>query len=229
MKFWGPAALALLFFSPVLSALSGQEFGDKRREAVEFSLHEVDFTLLVNQARSRDLGLSDEELERLVGSNFQFIFFNRLNTTNFVTTPPPKNVLEKMVNILQLSRELEKAVGEGRKLVMTANSDKKRKTLVRNVRGSAKRLGKMFGEYFLDIRPSPHQISLRRYDSRDVQFTHYLIQLDRLERLLRQELDHYFFNPAPGVVDLSEYYDLSIGTLSKSIIKLSDMTEKVFR
>ena len=223
MKSWGWVALTLLVFSTVLKA---QVDMLKRAKPLEFALHKVDLSLLVNEARNRGLGVSGKELETRVVSSFRFIFLNRVNHSNFATAPNPKYVIDKMIHILRLDGRLEHLVREGRRLVEAIDSGEERETLVRDVAGSASQLNKTFRRYFLDFRDSPYRITLRENDAKDVQFVHYMVQLDRLGMLLRQELDHYFFNPAPGEVDLSEYDDFSISTLSKSMIKLSSMTER---
>ncbi len=215
------------------SVLQGQRSSlDRQRLRARYSLlllREVDLTPLMNEGLSRGLGLSEKDLEKVVGSNFRFILFNRLNESSFAVSPPPKLLMEKIVKILQLDTRIGTLIQEGRRLAASGNSGREERKMVRDVADSAKKLGKIFQDYFLDLRDSPYQFNFRGHKARDVLFIHYLLQLDRLNRRLGQQLDDYFFNPAPGVVDLSEFDESSISTLSKSIVELSSLTDKGLR
>lgn len=220
----------LLLFSSVLegqdSALHRKRL---RQKYSQMLLREVDLTPLMNEGLSRGLGLSEKDLKKVVDSNFRFILFNRLNEWSFAVVPPPELLMEKIVKVLQLNARIGTLIQEGRRLVARGNSGREERKVVRDVADSAKKLGKIFQGHFLDLRDSPYRFNFRGHEAKDVLFIHYLLQLDRLNRMLGQQLDDYFFNPAPGVVDLSEFDESSINTLSKSIMELSSLADEGLR
>lgn len=201
----------------------------KDYRANNFTFDTIDFSSLIEEAQKRKLGLTENQLENLVEANFRFIFFNKLNKRNFLVTPEPEQVVEKTVAILRLNGQLETLIREGRKLAVSEGSPFQKGQLVRDMAETARRLGQIFRDYFLEIHESSYRITFRSFDSRNLQFVHYLIQSDRINRLISQELDHYFFDPAPGAIDLTEYDDYSIAILSDSVLKLSTLIEKKLR
>ena len=190
-------------------------------------LDDLDLTPLINEGLSRGVQLSEEDLGKVVDLNFRTIYYYRLNKLAFVVTP--KSLMEKMVRLLQLNTRVETLIGEGRTLTAKGNSEKQRRKVVRDISDSAKKLDKMFRVHFVDMRSSPYRVVFRRQDSKDILFIHYLIQLDQVNRVLGQELDRYFFSLEPQVVELSEFSDSSISTLSKSIVKLSLLADEGLR
>ena len=190
-------------------------------------LDDLDLTPLINEGLSRGVRLSEEDLGKVVNLNFRTIYYYRINKLAFVVTP--KNLVEKMVKILQLNTRVETLIREGRELAAKGNSEKQRRKVVGDISDSAKKLGKIFRAHFIDIRSSPYQVTFRRHETKDTLYIHYLIQLDQVNRDLGQELDRYFFSPEPQVVELSEFSDSSISTLNKSIVKLSSLADEGLR
>lgn len=232
MKTWSVVAVSFLLSFSSAHAQNGGDNGlvsPRDYRINNFSFAEIDFAPLLEEAQKRTLGLSPSELEKLIHSNFRFIFFNKVNKKNFLINPDPHQVVEKTVAILQLHERLEALIREGRKLAVGGSSSERKGQLVREIGDAAKKLGQIFRDYFLDLHPASYRLSFRSFETHDVQFVHYLIQSDRINRLLSQELDHYFFNPAPGAIDISEFDDYSVGILSESIVRLSSLTERNLR
>lgn len=231
MRFFAVPFLVAVFVAPGLRAQDPFDNGspDKDKRADRLALHQLDFGPLLQEAGKRQLGLSESELRELVLSNFRFIFFSKLNVRNFLVTPDPKQVMDQVVFLFQLNGQLEEMIREGRKLVVSHKAGSEREQLVRDIGLAARRIGRLFREYFLDLHHHAYRLTFRTFETKEIQFVHYLIQLDRINRLLGQELEHYFFNPAPGAVDLNEYDDYSIAILTNSILKLSTLTEKRLR
>lgn len=186
----------------------------------------VDLKLLVTAAAKRNAGLPEKELAKLVAANFRFIFFNKVNNRNFLMNPPPEHVVDRMVQILQLNSQIGFLIREGRRMVIGGAPGEDKLKVIREIGQLGKKLGQVFREYFMDIRHSSYRLHIHSFDDVAVVFVHYLIQLDRINRHLGQEIDHYFFNPAPGAIDLSEYQDYSVATLCESIVKLSTLAER---
>ena len=221
----------LLAFSCLKAQLdrrpSGRSIWDRR--GAQLSFENVDFTLLQEQARRHKPTLACEDLEKLVQSNFQFIFFNKLNTANFLFTPKPQIVVKKIVSILRLNEQLRELVQEGRELVAKKGSDHEKRQLVRHTGNLAKELRNTFQQYFLDIRESSYTLNVRAFETNYGQFIHYIALSQRLNRLLTEEVEHYFLNPTPGVIEISEYGDVSITVLSECLQRVSTFTEERLR
>ena len=229
------AKLAGLIVLSLLSTFTGwgaQSIGDSHRRRQEelkranLSFEDLDFASLQKQAFQRDLGLSERELDRVIRSNFRFIFLNKLNTDGFLAIPAPQKVVDRMVLVLQLNEQLKSLVQKGRQLAVTRRQEIVRRQLVRQMGKLAKELQDVFSEYFLEIQRSTYQIRFPRLTHTQTRFVHYVIQSDRISRLISQEVDDYFFNPAPEAIELSEYDRVSIKVLSGALHGLSQMMMK---
>ncbi|MBI4445856.1 MAG: hypothetical protein HY645_08085 [Acidobacteria bacterium] len=211
----------------VYRSRAAQPFWDYK--TTEISLDDVSLELLLAHASRRNPGISEKELQDRVASNFRFILFNSLNKKNFLISPDPQTVVEKSVAVLELHEQLTGLLEEGRRLVRHDGSAEKKEELVARIGETARGLRQTFRHYFLDSHPMSYVMHFYVFGNERAQFVHFLIQTEKVNRMLARELDHYFFNPAPGSVELSEFSSFSIPALSESIAKLSDLTRKKLR
>lgn len=195
--------------------------GNRRRNV---SLEGVDFTSLQEEARSIKSALVGEDLEKLVLSNFSHIFNNKLNRRVYRVTPDPQDIVGRIVNILRLNAQLRDLIGRGRELAVEQESDIEKLKLVKMIEDLSGRIRGVFRRHFLDPRGGAYTFSSKTFDSKDHQFTHYIVLSDQISRLLSTELDHYFFNSMPGVVEVSDFKQVSIQVLTKSLNKASSLT-----
>lgn len=187
------------------------------------SLEGVDFTSLQEEARRSRSAFVGEDLEKLVLSNFSYIFHNKLNRRVYRVTPDPQDIVGRIVNILRLNAQLRDLIGRGRELVVVKESNIEKLKLVRMIEDLSGRIRGLFRHHFLDPRGGGYTFSSKTFDSKDHQFTHYIVLSDRISRLLSTELDHYFFNSMPGVVEVSDFEQVSIQVLTKSLNKASSL------
>ncbi len=191
-----------------------------------FSFEDLDFSPLRKQAFDRDLGLSEDELERVIRLNFRFIFLNKLNINRFLIIPTPQKVVDRMVSVLQLNEQLKSLVQKGRQLAVSQRRQDVRIQLIRQIGQLAKELQDVFSEYFLEINRSTYQIGFPRLTHTQTRFVYYVVQSDRISRLITQAVDNYFFNPTPEAIELSEYDRISIKVLSEALHELSQIVVK---
>ncbi|MFQ5930468.1 MAG: hypothetical protein ACE5MK_12295, partial [Acidobacteriota bacterium] len=138
-------------------------------------------------------------------------------------------VVKKIASILRLNRQLQELVQEGKELVTKKGSDHEKRQLVRQTENLAKELRDTFQQYFLDIHESSYTLDVGAFETNYSQFVHYIVLSERLNRLLTEEVERYFLNPAPGVVEISEYGDVSITVLSECLQRVSTFTEERLR
>ena len=221
--------MCTLLMNPVVSALhypyaqDQKWYNSSRRDfrRRNISLEGVDFTSLQEEAHRRKPALVGEDLEKLVLSNFSHIFHNKLNRRVHIVTPDPQDIVGRIVNILKLNAQLRDLIGRGRELVVVQESDVEKHKLVQKIGDLSDRIRGVFRRHFLDLRVGSYTFSSKMFDSKDHQFSYYIVLSDRISRLLSTELDHYFFNSMPGVVKVSDFEQASIQVLTKSLNKVS--------
>ena len=222
----------LFFFFFLTSDLWGQftksDFGWKSRR-LDPSIDKVDLRPLWDLAQQRSAEVPEAELRTLVWSNFRFLFYNKLNRNNFLATPGLNLVVEKIVGVLNLNERLGLLIEEAQRSSNREASWRKKAQLVKEIDRSARKLRSAFSQYFVDEGSTTYRIKVARTTAKPVQFRYCLTQLNQVNMSLTRELDRYFFNPAPGLVRLSEYQSSSIGVLCESLVKLSVFTKKVLR
>ena len=194
------------------------------------SIDRVDLKPLWDLAQQRSTEVPEAELRTLVWSNFRFLFYNKLNRNNFLTNPGPDLVVEKIVGVLNLNERLGLLIEEAQKSVAKREvSWREKAQLVTEIDRSARKLRSAFSQYFVDEGSASYRIRVAKIDAKPIQFRYGLSQMDHVNTSLTRELDRYFFNPAPGLVRLSEYQSSSIGVLCESLVKLSRFTKKAIR
>ncbi len=224
--------LLLLLFSFLTPLLCGQitkSITGFRPPRLDPSIDKVDLSPLWDLAQQRSEEVSEAELRTLVWSNFRFLFYNKLNRNNFLATPKPDLVVEKIVGVLNLNERLGLLIGEAQRSANREASWRKKAQLVGEIDRSARKLRSAFSQYFMDEGSTTYRIRMAKTKAKPIQFRYCLIQLNHVNLSLTRELGRYFFNPAPGLVRLSEYQSSSIAVLCESLVKLSVFTKKVLR
>ncbi len=224
--------LLFLSFSFLTSDLSGQiakSFTGWKAPRLDPPIDEVDLSPLWDLAQQRSTEVPEAELRTLVWSNFRFLFYNKLNRERFLATPRPNLVVKKIVGVLNLNERLSLLIEEARRSSDREASWRKKAQLVSEIDRSARKLRSAFSQYFVDEGSTTYRIRLARTKAKPVQFKYCLTELNHVNMSLTRELDRYFFNPAPGLVRLSEYQSSSIGVLCESLVRLSVFTKKVLR
>jgi len=224
--------LLFLFFSFLTSDLCGQiakSFVGSRPPKLDPPIDQVDLKPLWDLAQQRTGEASKAELRTLVWSNFRFLFYNKLNRDRFLATPGPNLVVEKIVGVLNLNARVGLLIKEAQRSSKREASWRKKAQLVSEIDRLARKLRSSFSQYFVDEGSTTYRIKLARMTEKPIQFRYCLSQLNHVNMSLTRELDRYFFNPAPGLVRLSEYQSSSIGVLCESLVRLSVFTKEVIR
>lgn len=224
----GLGALTLYFAG--ICGLPGQSHSSNLRapepDAIHFEAENVDLVPLHQEARKRFRDLSEEELAQLVDANLRFILHNQLNQAHFLVTPDAQRVVDRMVRVLQLTEEIAALLQEGRSLAVQKAGASEQEALMRSAGQLARELGRSFGEYFLDLSAAPYQLRVPQGRDGEITFVHYLIQFDRISRLLTRRVEDYFFSSVPGSVQLSHFDESSVTVLSESLMRLSEIAER---
>lgn len=195
----------------------------------QLSLENVDFATLEEAAQRLNPDLAHNGFEELVRANFQFIFYNKLNTGSFLMTPPPQDIVDQIAEVLNRKHRLQELITEGKMLAARSDGGRRKRELVIEIRNAARNLETAFRRYFLDLRQSSYTVNMRFFETRDSQFGFYISLCDQINKNLSREVERYFLSTAPGVVEVSDYEVVGITVLSESIRKISMITEKNLR
>lgn len=174
------------------------------------------------QAGLRHQGLVPErDFEKLIRTNFQFIYFNALRQDLFLSMPKPEKVAHRIAKVFELSEQIRTLVEEGLNLGPDCPSTQRRR-LVEELRRSSEALYATVHDYFAEGHVSRYEcnVGIVRGTDRPL-FSDYLDECSDICRMMDKELVRYFLNPAPGVVQLSDYQSVSIEVLSVTLRRLS--------
>ncbi|GEM_PF-2349813 len=205
--------LIFVFFSGTLTA-SGVSRKDRFWDQVDVAP--------ILQAGLRHQGLvSGQDFEQLVRSNFRFIYFNALRQDLFLSMPKPEKVAGRIAKVFELSEHIRTLVEEGRNLPADCESSR-RKQLVDELGRSSEELYTTVHDFFAEGHVSRYECNLGVVRGTDRPlFSDYLDECAGICQMLDKELVRYFLNPAPGVVQLSDYQSVSIEVLSVTLRRLS--------
>ena len=185
----------------------------------------VDYGTLTEKVRGRGVAETDADLERLFSFNMRFVYSNKYRRDRFLVDPGPQQFVETIILILELNERLDGLIVEGRKLVAAQQSPESRKRgkrLVRDISEIAKELKEVFTENFLELHGSTVEVAfVRRKGVEALKF--YLIQAGRINRMLTDRLNEYFFGTAPGAVSVPDYKKATVNVLAQALIKLGEL------
>lgn len=217
--------VTVFLFWPVVP-VQPQSLSRFDRSFARLSLENVDFSPLAQEARKRELDIEENELERLVYSNFQFVLHNKLNRRSFLVVPEPDHLILKICELFQLNDRLESLIARGQFLTARELSQRRVVPLIHEIEETAHRFKKTFGQYFVDSKQTSMVIPLASLRKGSDQFLHFLLHVEKIQRELARELTEYFLSPAPGRVSVADYQDHSLGVLAESIRQVSQWTRK---
>lgn len=218
-------ALALILIAEFLPAET--QFRTRARDDSRISdsidrmrLDDLDVEPLCDHLMNGNASLSEEDLHLLIRQNIQFILFNKMNDSRFLVHPGAQRVADRILAILTLTDELGELILEGRRAAADSRSRDYRR-VVNGIRDKARELRKGFNGYFVELHASQFVLQIPKFQDESVQFVHYIVQTDRIHRLLRKKLEEYFLSARPGQIGVSKYQETSIDVLCESLDKLS--------
>ncbi len=191
------------------------------RSVAGISFDSIDLSPLRHWARKRTPSASDDELDRRISVNLQFIFHNMLNRNHFIVAPDPTDVIANIAKILALEDQLNGLLEDGRR--MKAEDSGPAGQLVRQVGVLAKQLHDHFTSYFTEGYGSDCELDLEISDDPDVQLAAFLSASERISQQLVDRTGEYFLNSAPGSVSLSQFRSSSITALSTTLERVSEV------
>ena len=228
-KLCGLFTLCFLLGSPDLTAQSDSHpFLRSVRDyrSIRLNLDDVDFGALQERVQSYRPTTPSSDVDQLIQSNFQFIFFNKLNKHRFQLVPEPQDIAGGILAVLKLNEQICDAIDTGLVLKAQEGAVREKRLVVQKVGALARQLRKAFLQYFVEVRRSSYTFDFRVFDTADGQFDHFLALAQEITAGLSKEIEHYFLNPAPGVVSVSDYKNATIAVLSESLHKMSVATAK---
>ena len=187
---------------------------------------EMDVTALLTAVKHRGAQVSDEECEILVRQNLKHIYFNALQTDQFLGMPKPDRVASQACTVFRLSQELRSLLEEARALPPEETSPERLGKTARKIGERAGALHRRFREFFREENLTECGVALDLSQPLPARFSSYLERSEEIRKALDSELDRYFLNPAPDIIELSAYKTCSITELSLSLRELSDSFEK---
>lgn len=210
-----------------MDQIAAQFYGYKSESAYEKSLEAVrfetvDLTELRKELESRRLCSSEVETNQLLTRNFKHIFFNQLNRSRFIVAPKPQTVVNRILNILELNRGIERLIEKGNRIDLQQESSIQMRNFIHEVKQKSEELNNSFADYFLEAQSSSYSLNLPARGNRQEVFLSYLRQSEKINRELDRSLERYFFNASPNAVSLSDYQISSISVLCKSLFTLSE-------
>jgi hypothetical protein len=139
--------------------------------------------------------------------------------------PKPDRVLERMWKVFSLAEDLRAALDDARLLDDGAGPAALRRSAKR-IHDCAAGIHDTFHDFFKEDTTGSFRVELSANTEERARFAEYLVTCDRISSLLGQELERYFLNPAPGVVQVSTFRSCSIPVLSLCLERLSLSFEK---
>ena len=191
----------------------------------------VDFSDIEAEIQVRRPAQDPSELSALARRNLQYVFFNRLNRTRFLTPPSPQHVAERMLTVLRLNREIGLSIGNGRSLSGSSENRERfaqQRAVIKQIEDTTKRLRQQFGEFFLEPRESTFRFLLSRSKDRGG-FLQFVYQAERIQERLTAEMNEYFLAESPGSIHLRDYQKVTITVLVESLMRLCKMSRQGLR
>jgi len=219
----GRSQLAVCFVLSVeLLSIAAPLLGGRKDKFWE----EADVSRVVEVVRRHKGGARSElECEKLIRLNFKYLYFNALQTDRFIGMPKPERVLERMSKIFSLAGELRQALEEARRLSDAGRDLIEVRPAARKIKACAEGIHDTVNDFFKEDSNGSFRAELTASADRD-RLEEYLATCEQILSLLDQELERYFLNPSPGVVEVSTFRTCSVRVLSLSLQRLSLDFEK---
>ncbi|RPI28831.1 MAG: hypothetical protein EHM61_03760 [Acidobacteria bacterium] len=187
----------------------------------------ADLSSVLRAVRDHRGGVSEPECEELIRLNYKYLYFNALQTDRFIAMPKPERVLERMSQVFAANARLKERLEEARRLSgMESVKVSEFRQAARKIGDCAKALHDAFHDFFKEDNQGSYAVEPMADAQERAKFLEYLASCDQISALLNDEIERYFLNPSPGVVEISIYRSCSIPVLSLSLQKLSTMIEK---
>ena len=191
-----------------------------------FSFEQVDMQPLYERARESYPSIAETDLETRVRMNIKYIFHNKLNRERFLVAPSAQRIVQQISRIFTLSDELDRLNFEGRRLVVRRGEERDFDTVVDEMGEAALALKNSFENYFVEGTRSSYAFRYPKTGELASQFTHFILESERIHGSLSQRLEEFFFGASPGAIDLGDYQRSSILALSGSLCALTDLAKK---
>lgn len=216
-----------LLLSPM--ALGFAENPSAEEPASDAAFRGEPFRSLQAEALQRFPDLSAEEAVRLVRENFRHVYANCVKESRFLVKPNNQRIAARTLEILRLQRDLSRTLARARRsLAARAEPTRGRAasiqvSLVREAGRTGRKIRDIFRENFLDMSHASFQMTLGTGRN---SFLMFLLEAERINRLLSQEMERYFLRDRPGIVAVGDYERPSIGVLGDALAKLAKISEE---
>ena len=191
-----------------------------------FSFEHVDMRPLYERARTSYPSVAETDLALRVRMNIKYIFHNKLNRERFLVAPSPEMIVQQIDTIFSLSDELDQLAVEGRRMLVSKGKEKDFDTLVEQMGEKASQLKGSFEDFFVEGTRSSYAFRYPKTGEAASQFTHFILESEKIQGSLTKRLDEFFFGASPGAIKLGDYSRSSILALSGSLCALSQVAKK---
>ncbi len=214
----------ILVLSIELMATASPAPGTSRKDKF---WEKADVSAVVKAVRRQRSAPSELECEQLIRLNFKHLYFNALDTGRFIAMPKPDKVLERMSRVFSQAAELRAALDEARLLSDEGGEQTGlRRSAAKKIRDCAAGIHDSFHDFFKEDTIGSFDVELPVNSEARARFAEYLATCERISSLLDQELERYFLNPSPGIVEVSTFRSCSIPVLSLCLERVSLNFEK---
>ncbi len=220
-----PELAIVLVLSIELLSLASPALGISRKDKF---WEKADVSAVVEAVRRHHNGVPSEfECEQLIRLNFKHLYFNALQTDRFlIGMPKPDTVLERMSKMFSLAAELRSALDEAHRLSDAGGQFADLRRAAKKIGDCAALIHDTFHDFFKEDTNGTFRAELTANGGEHARFAEYLATCEQISSLLNQELERYFLNPSPGIVEVSTFRSCSIPVLSLSLQRLSLNVEK---
>lgn len=221
----GRSELAIiLLLSIELMSLASPILGTSRKDKF---WEMADVSGVVKAVRRTRGGVPSEmECEQLIRLNFKHLYFNALQTDRFVAMPKPDRVLERMSKVFSLAADLRSALDEAHRLSDSGAEPPELRRAAKKIGECGSGIFDTFHDFFKEDTNGTFRMELAANNGERARFTDYLVTCEHISSLLNRELERYFLNPSPAVVEVSTFRGCSIPVLSLFLQRLSLNFEK---
>ncbi len=188
------------------------------------------FRQLEIELLQRNPGMSPENAAQLLAENFRHLYVNCVKESGFLVKPSSQRIASLTLELLRQQRELEDILVRARRsLALAADPSGGRMAslklgLIREARQKGRKIRDIFRQNFLDSSQASFQMTMAR--SGDTAFLTFVMEGERINRLLNQEMERYFFGARPGVVAVRDYQRASISVLGEALTQLAKASEE---
>ncbi len=182
------------------------------------------FRRLELEAHRRHPELAPEAAARLMRENFEHVYANCIRRGRFLVKPGRERIAARAVELIEWNERVAELLADARKLLALSEpgAEARRADLVREVGRTGKAMRDLFRGHFEELSPAAFQITWARERRA---FLLFVLEAERIHRLMSSAIDRYFFRARPGVISVDDYERAPIPVLAEALRQLARLCE----